>query len=64
MKSHIIVQFRISTAQGRQLKAAAKRRGLKLATWVREAAILTAEHNPDLQRWEFKASAPLKFSVQ
>lgn len=50
MKAHIIVQFRIPVAQGRLLKEAAKRRGLKLATWVREAAVLTAETNPDLTR--------------
>ncbi len=37
-------------AQVRILKEAAKRRGLALATYVREAAILTAETNPELRR--------------
>jgi len=50
MKARVAIQIGVSPAEYRLLKKAAERRRLQLATWVREAAILTAETNPDLAR--------------
>jgi len=46
------IYFRLLPEPMRLVRAAAKRRGLKVNTWIREAVILMAETNPELRRTE------------
>ena len=52
------IYFRLLPEPMRLVRAAAKRRGLKVNTWIREAVILMAETNPELRRTETSADAP------
>jgi uncharacterized protein (DUF1778 family) len=51
MNATVNVSLRIPTAQARAIKKAAAQTRLKLGTWIREAAILMAETNPELRRF-------------
>jgi uncharacterized protein (DUF1778 family) len=48
MGATITVSVRIPLAQAKVIKRAAKAKGLKLATYIREAAFHTADQNPDM----------------
>ena len=56
MKARIAIQIGVTPKEWRLLKQAAKDRYLPLASYVREAALLTAEENPQLLRREKVAS--------
>lgn len=56
MKATVNVSVRIPAAQAALIKRAAKARGLKLASWIREAAALMAELNPELRRTSMYSS--------
>lgn len=50
MKATVTVNIRIPARDYRRIATAAKLRGLLPGQWIREAAILTAEINPELRR--------------